>query len=382
MTTPFVSIVVPVLNEEAYIADCLRSLLAQGAAWGDGTAFEILVMDGGSTDRTRELVAALQQQHPAIRLAHNARRLQSAAMNLAARIASPRATVLLRADGHAVYPPGFVAACLGALQHTGADSVVVPMVTAGQHGFQRAVAAAQNSLLGNGGSAHRRASTSRFVEHGHHAAFTRDSFLRVGGYDPSFSHNEDAEYDHRVALAGGHIWMCGEAMLTYFPRATPWALARQYFLHGAGRARTLLAHHLRPRLRQLLPVLMLLACLAGLALAPLHPAFLALPSGYGALCLAWGVVAACHHRDAWLLASGPALMIMHLSWASGFLWRCLAALPGSLRQGLPRQDPLRHGPLQHSPLHQGPLRQGPLRLGPRRPPSSGSPPLLGHTRPG
>ncbi len=51
---PFVSIVVPMLNEERYVADCLASLLVQGARWADGASFEILVMDGGSTDRTRE----------------------------------------------------------------------------------------------------------------------------------------------------------------------------------------------------------------------------------------------------------------------------------------------------------------------------------------
>ena len=110
---PFVTVVVPVLNEECYIAACLTSLLAQGNDWADGSAFEILVMDGGSTDRTQEIVAALQEANPFIRLVNNPKRLQSAAMNLAARIASPHATVLLRADAHALYPPDFLATCVG-----------------------------------------------------------------------------------------------------------------------------------------------------------------------------------------------------------------------------------------------------------------------------
>jgi succinoglycan biosynthesis protein ExoA len=193
-TLPFVSIVVPVLNEAHYIGPCLETLLEQGGKWADGARFEILVMDGGSTDRTREIVAAMQATHPCIRLAHNPKRLQSAGMNMAARIASPHATVLLRADAHAAYPNDYLATCVDALLRTGVESVVVPMVTTGERGFQRAVAAAQNSLIGNGGSAHRRRSASHFVEHGHHAAFMRNAFLRVGGYDETFSHNEDAEY--------------------------------------------------------------------------------------------------------------------------------------------------------------------------------------------
>lgn len=330
---PFVSIVVPVLNEQDYITACLESLLAQGAAWGDGKSFEILVMDGGSTDRTRDLVAAMQQKHPCIRLVHNGWRLQSAAMNLAARIASPRAGILLRADAHAVYPADFLRRCVADLMRTGAASVVVPMLTLGKRGFQRAVAAAQNSLLGNGGSAHRRASESHYVEHGHHAAFMRDAFLRVGGYNPSFSHNEDAEYDYRVTQSGNRIWMCGDIMLSYFPRQDPWGLARQYFKHGAGRARTLMTHHQRPRLRQVLPVVVLLASIISLALMTVHPVFALIPLGYALGCLSWGAAQALHRRDAWLLASGAAAIIMHLSWASGFLWCCAAAQLAGLPLG-------------------------------------------------
>ncbi len=109
------------------------------------------------------------------------------------------------------------------------------MATVGKVGFQRAVAAAQNSVLGNGGSAHRRAAVSRYVDHGHHAAFDRAFFLSIGGYNETFSHNEDAEYDHRVALGrrqseSGCVAMSCSAT---FPRRTPaGALAKQYFRHG------------------------------------------------------------------------------------------------------------------------------------------------------
>lgn len=323
---PFVTIVVPVLNEEPYIARCLASLLTQGKLWADGSAFEILVMDGGSTDRTRDIVTELCASEPALRLVDNPKRLQSCAMNLAARIASPRATVLLRADAHAAYPDNFLASCMSELSRTGAASVVVPMVTTGEAGFQRAVAAAQNSLLGNGGSAHRRASRSRFVDHGHHAAFDRAFFLKIGGYNEAWSHNEDAEYDHRVSLAGGRVWMCGDATPLYYPRRDPWGLAKQYFHHGSGRARTLLTHHIRPRLRQLMPLLILCGSLGGLLLTPVYSGFALLPLVYCLICMGWGAVAAARHGDPWLLAIGPAAMIMHLSWGAGFIWRCLGLL--------------------------------------------------------
>lgn len=324
---PFVTIVVPTLNEAGYIETCLASLMKQWPA----IACEIMVMDGGSQDGTVALVEAFAARHPApefptIRVLPNPGRIQSAAVNLAARLASPRCTILIRADAHAHYPAGFVRRCAGDLLRTGATSVVVPMTNRSQpgHGLQRAIAAAQSSRLGNGGSAHRARPQSGFVDHGHHAAFDRAFFLSVGGYDESFTHNEDAELDHRAQLAGGRVWMCADEPVTYFPRKRLGALARQYFRHGAGRARTLLKHRLKPRPRQMAPVIALGLCLAGLLLLPILPAVSLVALTYPLGCFAWGAVQAVTRRDPWLLAAGPALVAMHLSWAVGFL-RCVLA---------------------------------------------------------
>lgn len=311
----FLTLAVPVLNEATYIGACLQGLLAQI----DPALTEILVLDGGSTDDTCAIVRDVAAHFPCVRLVHNPKRLQSAACNLAARLADRRSSVLMRADAHALYPPGFVRACLAALAGSGAGSVVVPMHTKGAGGFQRAVAAAQNSRLGNGGAAHRAGTASGFVDHGHHAAFDLAAFRRIGGYDEDFSHNEDAEFDQRVARAGGRVWMCREAAITYFPRATPWQLAQQYARHGAGRARTLQRHRLLPRPRQMVPPAVLAASLASLAVAPIAPAALAVPALYVAACLAWGALAALRSRDPWLLATGVAAVIMHMAWSVGFL---------------------------------------------------------------
>jgi len=310
-----VTLAVPVLNEEAYIASCLASLLEQR----DTYRLEILVLDGGSTDRTAEIVRDMQRQHPEIRLVANPARLQSAAVNLAARIAAPEALVLLRADAHAWYPPGFVTRVVDTLREQNATSVVVPMITEGKEGLQRGIAAAQNSRLGNGGSAHRLGLHSGWVDHGHHAAFDRAFFLAIGGYDESFTHNEDAELDYRARAAGGRIWLCAEAPVTYYPRKDLVSLAKQYMRHGAGRARTMLKHGMRPKLRQMAPVLALLGCAAGLALAPFWPSALLIPGLYVALCLGWGLVLAVKGRDPWLAGAGPAAITMHLAWGFGFL---------------------------------------------------------------
>lgn len=314
---PFLVLAVPVLNEEAHVEACLASLLPQ---WPAGRC-EVLVLDGGSTDATREVVAALAARHPNLRLVANPGRLQSAAVNLAARVGRAEAAVLVRADAHAFYPPDFLARVVGALGATGATSVVVPMRTVADpaDGLHRAIAAAQNARFGNGGAAHRAGGVSGWVDHGHHAAFDRAHFLSLGGYDEAFSHNEDAEFDARSRAAGGRVWMCAEAVVDYVPRRTLPALARQYAKHGAGRARTLAKHGMRPRPRQMAPVAALLGNAGSLLLAPVLPALLLVPLAYLALCAAWAASAAWRARDPALLAAGAAAAVMHHAWAFGFL---------------------------------------------------------------
>ena len=335
---PFCCIAVPVLNEERFIEGCLTSLLANVPP----EALEVLVLDGGSTDRTAEVVAAIAEGDRRVRLVQNPGRIQAAAINLAARIADPRATALIRADAHCIYPADFVGICLQALGQTRATSVVVPMTAAGRTGRQRAIAAAQNSRMGNGGSAHRMMPVSRFVDHAHHAAFDRAFFLSIGGYDENFAQNEDAEYDRRAARAGGRAWGCSDAAVTYFPRETLTALARQYYRYGTGRARTIRKHRYWPRARQMAPLAILAGVLGGLAFMPVDARFGLVPLTYVAVCLLWAANTAWRARDGSLLIAGVALVVMHMSWAIGLLSGMLRrAGPGEATMSSPVEHLLR-----------------------------------------
>ncbi|MCY1641020.1 glycosyltransferase family 2 protein [Methylorubrum sp. SL192] len=309
-----VLLVVPVLNEEKHLEACIAGLLGQDYR-GPMT---IVIVDGGSTDATQAIAARIGTAHPNVRLLMNPRRIQSAAVNLAAASDLP-GTILVRADAHADYPPHFVSRCVEALRANAADSVVVSMRTVGLRPFQRAVAAAQNSILGNGGSAHRRNTASRFVDHGHHAAFRRAFFLGVNGYDETFTHNEDAEFDARAAAANGRIWLCAEATITYYPRAEIGSLARQYYHYGRGRARNLVRHRTRPKLRQLAPLLMTASAVTSLAIGAVEPLALLVLAAYVALYAGWSVAAAVRMRDPAILAMGLAAAVMHISWSAGFL---------------------------------------------------------------
>jgi succinoglycan biosynthesis protein ExoA len=319
---PSVSIIVPTLNEEKYIRDAIGSLIPAG----ERLDYELIVFDGGSTDRTASIVEEMALQNPRIRLEANPARYQSAAVNRGAKIAKPGSDILIRADSHARYPPGFVAGLVREIQNRNVASVVVPMRTRGEGFLQRGIALAQNSRLGNGGALHRTANGSRYVDHGHHAAFDRRTLLAVGGYDESFTHNEDAELDIRLRSAGCEIWLCAELAISYFPRNSFRALARQYFNHGSGRAKTMLKHHRPPKIRQLLPLGVLGINVLSLASGLGFGWFFFLPClAYVGACLAGGFFLAVRQRDSAGIVAGPAAMIMHQSWAAGFVYRVLRA---------------------------------------------------------
>jgi glycosyltransferase involved in cell wall biosynthesis/GT2 family glycosyltransferase len=316
MTRPRVLVVIPALDEAATIEAAIASLSAD-LPWQARVSF--VVVDGGSSDGTQERVAALAARRADLSLLHNPARIQAAAVNLAARAAAQEADVIVRCDAHAVYPRGYVARLLEALERTGADSVVVPLDSIGGPGrVQRAVAWVSDTLLGSGGAAHRAGRKSGFVDHGHHAAFRAASFRRCGGYDESYSHNEDAELDCRLRRLGGRIYLDARIRVGYVARASLAALARQYFRYGRGRSRTVRRHPGSMRARQLAVPAHAAALVAALAAAPWWPPALAWPLGYLALLALGSAQAAWRHRSACGLLCGPAAAVMHLSWAAGF----------------------------------------------------------------
>ena len=319
MTDPFLSlgdvlIVIPCLDEEAHLPELLDRLIA------DAPAATIVVADGGSRDASRDIVTRGAASHPGLHLLDNPRRIQSAGVNLAVRRFGRGRRWLVRVDAHCQYPQDFVAGLVQAAQEHDATSVVVPMRTTGTGCFQQAAAAAQNSKLGTGGSAHRHLGIGQFVDHGHHALMRIDAFTAAGGYCEAMVTNEDAELDHRLHMGGGRIWLEPALAIDYFPRRDPIALFRQYRRYGTGRAMTILRHRMRPKPRQMAPLVIVPAVLLA-AVAPLVSAWLALPMAAWALvALAYGALLGLRGRSRCTSLAGVAAMTMHLGWSFGF-WR-------------------------------------------------------------
>lgn len=311
-------VIIPCLNEKDHLAPLVTHLLATNTH----LPLHIVIADGGSTDGTVAIAEGLAQTHPCVTYLHNPKRLQSAAINLAVARFGKDAEFLVRIDAHADYPASYIETLVLEAQTQQAASVVVAMDTQGKTPFQRAVACAQNSKLGNGGSAHRNAGgNGQWVDHGHHALMRIDAYQSVQGYDETFSHNEDAELDTRLRASGHTIWLTGKTSLVYYPRASAGSLFKQYMNYGKGRVKNLLKHRTRPKLRQMFPVI-IAPTFALALLAPLCPVFVLPLFAYVALCIGYGILLARKAKNPELYTSGIAAIIMHLAWSIGF-WRGL-----------------------------------------------------------
>ncbi|WP_337267688.1 glycosyltransferase family 2 protein [Oryzifoliimicrobium ureilyticus] len=306
-------IIIPCLNEAKHIGPLIERLTPEM----DVLDARIVVADGGSTDGTRDIVTELSASDPRILLLDNPRRLQSAAINLAVATFGRDYEYFIRIDAHGDYPEDYCRQLVEEARRTGADSVVVAMETVGYGLFQKATAFAQNSKLGNGGSKHREGAEGHWAEHGHHALMKVAAFEAVGGYDETFSHNEDAELDYRLGKAGFRIWMTDRTRMIYYPRDSVQKLFRQYIGYGRGRARNILKHRSMPSLRQMLPLLVAPVFVAAF-LAVINWAA-AIPFAFWALaCLGYGFWMAVGQRNPYGPLAAFSAMVMHFAWSVGF----------------------------------------------------------------
>jgi glycosyltransferase involved in cell wall biosynthesis len=324
---PRVSVIVPCYNEQRTIFDLLAALHAQTYPREE---LEVVIADGLSTDGTREVVSAFQQDHPDLRvkLVDNPQRIIPAGLNVALSVAEGE--IIVRMDAHTIPARDYVAQCVRALDAGLGDNIGgIWLIRPGGEGWiSQAIALAAAHPLGVGDAHYRVSRQAREVDTVPFGAFYRRTIERIGLFNENLLTNEDYEFNVRLRKAGGKVWLDPQIRSEYIARSTLSELARQYWRYGYWKAKMLSLYPHSVRWRQLLaPLFVALLVVLGIgsAFSPLARFLLALQVGiYALVLLAAGLQVSLRERSPRLILGVPlAMMIMHLSWGAAFLWSML-----------------------------------------------------------
>ncbi len=332
---PRVSVIVPCYNERATIGVLLEALAEQDFPAED---MEVLVVDGRSTDGTREVLAAYQSRVPyTLRVLDNPKRHIPAALNLG--IAHARGQILIRLDAHSRPAPDYVTRCVETLHqvpragNVGGVWLIEP--SRPDSWASRSIAVAAAHPLGMGDSPYRRLNRPPGpVDTVPFGTFPREVFQRVGLFDETLLSNEDYEFNIRLRKAGYVVWLNPKIRCTYYARPTYGALARQYARYGYWKAQVARRYPETLRWRQLVPPLYVFLALLWPVLGGLGWAWawvlMVLQWGMYTFALALaGLGVAWRRRDPLLVMGVPlAMAIMHLIWGGAF-WVGIVRRPKS-----------------------------------------------------
>lgn len=320
--TPGVSVVMPVLNEERHLAAAVAQILTTDYPG----PVEVVLGLGPSTDCTDAVAAEIAARDDRIRLVANPSGRTSAALNAA--IAAASFDIIVRVDGHALIPTNYLSVAVATLLETGADNVGGIMGAEGETDFERAVAAAMTSWFGVGGAAFHIGGQAGPALTVYLGCFRRSALQRAGGFDESMVRAQDWELNHRIRSTGGLVWFTPELQVTYRPRGSVKALAKQYWQYGRWRREVTRRHPETISARYLAAPATVLGIGTGVLLAAVgtatHRRGLRALGWSAPLAYAAGNLAA----SAWIGRDQPvgvrvripiALGVMHLAWGAGFV---------------------------------------------------------------
>ena len=307
-----ISVILPVLNEEKYLEDAVNAILAQQY---DGK-IEVILAVAPSDDRTLEIAQRLHMNDPRVVIVENPSGRTAAGLNLA--IAASQYSIIVRVDGHANIPNNYCELVSEVLETTGAVNVGGVMAAEGKSLFEKSVARAMRSPLGVGASRFHTGGSAGEVDTVYLGAFRKEALLAAGGFDERFTRAQDWELNFRLRQAGGVVYFDPRLVVTYRPRSTVKALAKQYFEYGRWRRVVSRRHQGTINYRYLAPPFTVAATLLSLILGWLVSPFLFIPAlVYAVFILIASVVIGKSMGE--FLCLPTILLTMHISWGLGFI---------------------------------------------------------------
>ena len=322
---PFVSIVMPMRNEENFIMRCLDSIVDNDypSDW-----FEVLVVDGMSIDRSREIVIKYSKRHNNIKLIDNPKKIRVTANNVGIRAA--QGEIIISMDAHVLYARDYIGQCVELLQTTGATNVGGVQKAVGYNYVTKVIALATTTPFGIGDAEFRYLKKEKWVDTVYLGAWYKKMLEKIGLFNKKWERNGDYELNYRIRKAGGKILLSPKIKCQYFVRGSLLKLARQYFLYGKWRVKTIVAHPDSIRWRHVLPPFLILWLLLSPILLICGTTIWWIP---GTFYLLYTIITssgiALFNGIKYFPLLIPTLWILHICWGVGFYF-------GVFRFGFPK----------------------------------------------
>ena len=306
-----VSVILPVLNEEDYLAHAVSAILGQDF---DGD-LEVVLAIGPSKDKTLEIAKELAKKDNRVKIVENPSGRTAAGLNLA--IQNSIYPIIVRVDGHANIPVDYISIAVGLLETTGAVNVGGIMAAEGQTEFENAVASAMRSPLGVGAAKFHTGGSAGESDTVYLGVFKREALLAIGGFDEHFTRAQDWELNYRLRQNGGKIYFDPRLTVTYRPRRSLLALSKQYFEYGRWRRVVSRTHKGTINLRYLAPPFTVIGTITSLIAGIFQPIFFIPAAVYGLFLVFASLKIGKSIKERIYL---PAILLtMHMSWGVGFI---------------------------------------------------------------
>jgi len=318
---PSISVILPVLNEEAHLEDAVHSILSQDYHG----KIEVILAVGPSRDRTLEIARSISLRDSRVVLVDNPTGRTAAGLNLA--LNTSQSPVVVRVDGHAQIPSDYLRLIVEILNHTGAVNVGGVMAAVGTTPFESAVAGAMRSPLGVGASRFHTGGEAGVVDTVYLGAFRREALVAIGGFDERFTRAQDWELNFRLRSNGGVVYFDPRLHVTYRPRSTVGALAKQYFEYGRWRRVVSRRHSGTINYRYLAPPFALAAFTLSIIAGFILPVLFIPAAIYLLFVLLASVKIASSIREYFLLLA--VIPTMHFAWGAGFISSPKTLVPSS-----------------------------------------------------
>lgn len=251
------SIIVPTYNEIEHIRKCLDSLLATSLK---NNEYEIIIIDGGSNDGTREVLKCYSESNLNIKVLDNPNQKQVYALNIGINNCSGE--YIVRCDAHSIYPENYAVNLITYLASAPSDvlNVGTPYITTNRGGniFSRSIKVAMSNIFG-AGSSHRSINLKapKYVDTVLFGAWRKSTFECIGLFDENFIRGQDFEHNFRIIKASAKVVMIPAVPFQYFTRNKILDFAKMIYQYAYSKPIIVKKHKTPPPFRSLVPAIFL-----------------------------------------------------------------------------------------------------------------------------